>query len=94
MLYYQRIKNPEIKIIPALYNIREMNEPNFEPYLTIKAPDGNITITPENYKTYMYKFHDLLANTINEILNPAMPFFQTLNIKKCSFCPYSGICNK
>ena len=39
-------------------------------------------------------FHKKLQSLIEEILNPEIPFSQTENLKKCTFCPYSVICQR
>jgi len=94
MLYYQRAQKPDIKIIPALYDIRKMNSSDFTPYLSIKTMEGKIPIASDNYKHYMYQFHEILAETIDEILDLEIPFSQTALLKKCGYCPYISICNR
>jgi len=48
------------------------------------------TMSDEMGSTYQGK----LQNLIQEILDPSVPFDQTENLTKCSYCPYTTICER
>lgn len=83
-------KNGEINsnIAPALYVTRS---------LFVNKYDALIKLEKENLTDVSFveeEFLDRLKLLIEEIFDPMTNFKQTTNLKSCTFCSYSKICNK
>jgi len=77
-LYSQTNKNSQVSI--GIYPLRSLsNGINF-------FEDGNIT------KERLELFGEYLNKLIEDIFNHDIPFAQTPDIDKCTWCPFKGIC--
>lgn len=52
--------------------------------------NGNSLLNRENLQT----FENLLIELLQELLNPAIPFKQTDDLKRCQYCAYKRICKR
>jgi len=77
--FYSRISKSE-KINVGIYPVKKLNEGIH----TLK--DGFIE------KELFGIFEDNLKKLFEEIFNPGVPFKQTEDERRCSYCPYSGLC--
>ncbi|WP_439489933.1 PD-(D/E)XK nuclease family protein [Algoriphagus sp.] len=93
-LIYQAT-HPEnaLPLKPAIFNLREMFGDNFNPYLQQKLPrkDG---IEVNDYRQFEAEYRAGLKGLLEDIYNPASPFDQTEDLKKCEYCPYKEICGR
>ncbi len=81
MLYQKN--NPGVQVKGAIYQL-------------VKLSAGMIPLRKDNVITedILGAFHDNLVHIIEEILDPAIPFTQTSEINKCTWCPYTTICQR
>ncbi|HCD87268.1 MAG TPA: helicase I, partial [Algoriphagus sp.] len=78
---------------PAIFNLKEVFNDNFDPYLYQK--EGRKTgIEVLDYKDYDPDFQTNLKELLEELYNPEIPFDQTEVLKKCEYCPYKEICGR
>jgi MoaA/NifB/PqqE/SkfB family radical SAM enzyme len=78
---------------PAIFNLKEIFNDNFDPYLYEKE-GRKPGIEVMDYKTYDQDFQAKLKELLEEIYNPEVPFDQTEVLKKCEYCPYKEICGR
>ncbi len=81
-------KNP---LKPGLFNFKEIFKDDFSPYLQEKEP-YKPGILVEDYKAYAEDFERELQTVLVELYNEEVPFSQTDNLDKCSYCPYKEMC--
>lgn len=75
-----------LPVSPALLFIQKRIENSDEIVLKLAgAPIDDIA-------THKDTFMSVLTQKVNEIFNPSVPFYPIIDSKKCSYCPYSGIC--
>jgi hypothetical protein len=93
-LLYQ-VMHPENSkpLKPALFNFKEIFQEDFNPYLKQKESRAT-AIEVEDYRIYQSEYEQGLRNMLEEMYNPEVPFSQTDDLKKCGYCPYSGICGR
>jgi len=56
----------------------------------ITWPGDSSTVAEE----ILSEFKTLLSEKLDEIMNPAIDFVQTSDIKRCEYCEYKTICNR
>ncbi|HEX8516016.1 MAG TPA: PD-(D/E)XK nuclease family protein [Bacteroidia bacterium] len=83
---YQKM-NPDIKgsIQSGIITFRELSAG----LKSVKA-NGNEFLDENSLK----EFEDQLKILLNEIIDPAVPFTQTVEIENCIYCSFKGICNR
>jgi CRISPR/Cas system-associated exonuclease Cas4 (RecB family) len=86
LLYQERFGQAPEKIVPGLINATELFKDDFDPRLYL--PEGVIN----DFVDYRESFVQELRKLMQEIFNRNVPFDQTTDEKKCSFCPYANIC--
>ncbi|MDF2158481.1 PD-(D/E)XK nuclease family protein [Algoriphagus sp. CAU 1675] len=88
--YFYQSRHPEnsLPLKPAIFNIKEIYDPKFSPFLTMDKADI------ENYFDFKEEFELGLSQLISEIFDPEVEFGQTEDIKKCEFCAYKKICGR
>jgi MoaA/NifB/PqqE/SkfB family radical SAM enzyme len=93
-LIYQAT-NPEntLPLKPAIFNLREMFEDDFNPYLQQKLP-YKTGIEVNDYREFADEYEEGLTSLLEDIYNPEVPFDQTEDLKKCGYCPYKEICGR
>ena len=79
----ERLEHHEVKA--KIYSFRNMKE-NLEVNLSFS---DNPTIFG-----FIEKTEEILANLINEMLNPDVPFTQTNDLVVCERCDFKGICGR
>lgn len=92
-MLYKYKSNTLLPIQPEIYYIKNLFKNDFTSQLTLK-PNKEKTIIIEDFNSYEEEFKNLLTNCLEEIFNPAIPFYQTTNNKLCQYCPYQSICDR
>jgi len=76
------------KITPAIINIQGLFTTDFDERLKInKEP-------LEDARPYLSEFEDRFKVLLEEVFNLDVPFNQTEDSKKCTYCDFKGICNR
>ena len=90
-LLYQAM-HPEISkpLKPAIFNFKEIFKEDFNPYLKNKEQKSEV----QDYIEYAVEYESALRKMLEEMYDPEVPFSQTDDLKKCAYCPYSGICGR
>jgi hypothetical protein len=80
---------PELTAIyPGIYGLREIFSDNFNPQISKnKEPISNSMVIADEL---LKGLDELLA----QIFNRNIPFQQTTDLKKCSYCSYNSICHR
>ncbi len=93
-LIYQAT-NPDnsLPLKPAIFNLREIFSDDFNPYLQIKIPYKPGTEV-QDYRKFEEEYKSNLKSLLEDIFNPEIPFGQTDDLIKCSYCPYKEICGR
>ncbi|HBH23694.1 MAG TPA: hypothetical protein DDY13_09755 [Cytophagales bacterium] len=80
-------------LFAGLYNIKELYSHNFDVRLKHKRGrhDWNYV---DNMLPYFPAFEQSLQQFLEKIFDPDGTFPQTDDQDKCTYCPYSGICNR
>lgn len=88
--FFYQYQHPEnqLPIKPGIINIKEIYSPDFNPYLQL---DGSEVI---DYRDFAEEFEQGLRGLLEEIMDPLVPFDQTDDKKKCSFCAYKELCGR
>ncbi len=85
------------KHVPALFFVHKSYNPDFQPELVISQKAEGKRGTEKKlvfYEDYAAEFEDRLRGLLNEIFNPAVPFTQTEDQKRCGYCAFAGICKR
>src|SRR5690606_14953076 len=77
---------------PAIFNLKEMFSEDFNPYLHQKQGRNQIEVT--DYRDFHQEYEMGLKGLLGELYDPATPFAQTTDLKKCEYCPYRKICGR
>jgi CRISPR/Cas system-associated exonuclease Cas4 (RecB family) len=88
--YFYQHSHPEnrLPIKPGIFNIKEIYHPQFSPFLVMEKEE----IT--DYRDFAGEFEAGLKGLLAEIFNPEVPFSQTEDEKKCTYCAYKEICGR
>lgn len=86
-------ENPDLRVRPSIYKIKELPGEDFSDTLRIKA-EQNQDLLLEDYQKVRDEFLTGLRNTIATIFNPDEPFIMTANTQKCGYCPFRGLCQR
>jgi hypothetical protein len=73
---------------PGIINIKEIYSEDFNPFLQLD--ESEVT----DYRDYAVGFEEGLRGLLEEIMDPLVPFDQTDEKKKCSFCAYKELCGR
>ncbi len=92
LLYLNAYPHEEGRVIPGLYNSRELFSPGFDVRLEIKGERGYTPV--QDVRDYAQDFMIQLQGLLEEIFDPAQPFTQTDNLRKCSYCSFREICHR
>lgn len=94
LLYAARYGEKHIAT-PGIFNVRELFNDDFDIRLKIRNSEkrGDYR-TVDDVRPLLKEFRYELGNLLAEIFDPAVPFDQTEDLQKCSYCPYAGICNR
>ncbi|NJN24981.1 MAG: PD-(D/E)XK nuclease family protein [Cyclobacteriaceae bacterium] len=83
---------PDLPVQAALFAVRELFKEGFSPLIVKK--EGRMTHEVDDVRVHLEEFRGELKDLLQEILDPSVPFSQTEDLRKCSYCPYAGICNR
>ncbi|MDE5730218.1 MAG: PD-(D/E)XK nuclease family protein [Alistipes sp.] len=76
---------------PALFYVRAMNRPDYSPLLVDRERDR----TGGRYSEYREEFEGMLARTLSELFDPAVPFRQCDDAEHtCRYCDFREICRR
>lgn len=92
LLYLNINPQEEGRIIPGLYNSRELFSAGFDVRLEIKADRGYQPV--QDVRDYAPEYMQHLGKLLEEIFSPEIPFTQTDNLRKCDYCAYRGMCHR
>ncbi|MBP6334783.1 MAG: PD-(D/E)XK nuclease family protein, partial [Bacteroidia bacterium] len=81
--YIVRQDNPGKNIKAGLVTLRDMSKGIW--YLNDGEPYSDETLI---------EFESGVKKILNEIFDPATPFLQTIDEKRCNYCAYAGICHR
>ena len=83
---YEPRAAPDEKITPGLVNAKELFGDQFDLRLIL----GKHPI--DDYRPYAAEFTQALTGLLSELYDPAVPFTQTEDLKKCDYCPFVRLC--
>ncbi|MFN3997857.1 PD-(D/E)XK nuclease family protein [Algoriphagus sp.] len=88
--YFYQYRNPNNKLPlkPAIFNIKDIYDPKFNPFLVLDGEEFG------NFMEYQEEFELGLKGLLAEMFDPDKPFDQTDDLKKCEYCPYKEICGR
>ena len=78
----------KLPLKPGIFNIKEIYNPQFSPFLMMDKEEIS------DYRDFAGEFELGLSGLLAEIFNPEIPFDQTEDEKKCTFCAYKEICGR
>jgi hypothetical protein len=78
----------KLPLKPGIFNIKEIYNPQFSPFLVMDKEEFS------DYRDFAGEFELGLSGLLAEIFNPEIPFDQTEDEKKCTFCAYKEICGR
>ncbi len=81
-----------IPVQASLFNIRDLFRSDFSPLIQIGK--GNSKQDVVDIRSYLGEFEQELKFLLNEMYDFEVPFSQTSDMNKCSYCPYAGLCNR
>ncbi len=93
MLYRNKFPAEEARIIPGLYNSKELFSKGFDLRLEIQDEKGKY-LQINDIDPYLDEFKLHLKGMLEEIFSPDVPFSQTEDLKKCGFCTFRNICHR
>ena len=88
--YFYQQSHPEnqLPLKPGIFNIKEIYDPKFNPFLVMNKEEIR------DYRDFAEEFELGLSGLLAEIFNPEVPFDQTEDEKKCTYCAYKEICGR
>jgi hypothetical protein len=87
------LSNPEVKVRPSLYSLRNLSDRGFSDLLII-GKDKDSPMTVNDYSLIRETFSAGLKATIEKILDPRSDFIMTEHTRKCEYCTYRQLCNR
>ncbi|RAW00724.1 PD-(D/E)XK nuclease family protein [Pseudochryseolinea flava] len=90
LLFYKNSKKltEAVKIVPGLMNRVNLFDDSF----TFGLKKDRVLV--DDATPMLAEFEDGLKALLQEMFDPAVPFDQTLDDKKCKLCPYREICSR
>jgi ATP-dependent helicase/DNAse subunit B len=73
---------------PGIFTIKEIYAEDFNPFLQLDKSELS------DYRDHAEDFENGLSGLLEELVNPAIPFDQTSDKKKCSYCAYKSLCGR
>jgi len=86
LLYKSKFPESTDRLIPGIFNSRDIFNKDFD----VKIRYNRSFV--EDFSLVEAEYTELLQEFLGEIFDPAVPFDQTDDTKKCGFCPYVGMC--
>ena len=91
-LFYKNEAQGKI-MIPGIYYMRDVFKDSFVTELIYK-PDKQTKKVVDDFSEFEEEFTSHLTDCLEEIFDPAVPFFQTTSTEPCKYCSYTSICNR
>jgi hypothetical protein len=92
LIYLQIYEDRQCRIMPGIFNIRELFSEDFDHRLQIRTESGFEAIN--DVRPFLPEFEEHLRAVLEEIFEPNGHFIQTVDERKCKYCPYIGICGR
>ena len=89
---YIMSRKQSLKVAPALLYIHRAASESYSPIIEIGK--GKDKMPVYNFSFYEDRFKELLDELLQEIFNPEVPFDQTEELDKCSYCDFKAICKR
>jgi len=86
----QHDMEPQKRVIPLLYYMRTLFDPEASPRLSDKSAKREI----EDITPYLATFRTLLEEKLTELFDLSKPFSQTPDPSHCTYCAYNTICRR
>lgn len=96
MLYcnaYSMINKYDKPILPVIYKIRYIRN-STEFCIKIKNKNTGKLEKVNNYQELNELFLEKLKSVVTEIFNPDISFYQTDNLKNCTYCKFKDFCRR
>lgn len=89
---YIMCKQQSLKVAPALLYIHKASNEAYSP--VIEMGKGKDKMPVNNFAFYEEQFEEHLQQLLIEIFDPEIPFCQTDELEKCSYCDFKSICKR
>ncbi len=89
---YIMCKQQSLKVAPALLYIHKASNETYSP--VIEMGKGKDKMPVNNFAFYEERFEEHLQQLLIEIFDPEIPFCQTDELEKCSYCDFKSICKR
>uniref|UniRef100_UPI00404887C1 PD-(D/E)XK nuclease family protein n=1 Tax=Algoriphagus sp. TaxID=1872435 RepID=UPI00404887C1 len=86
--HHYQFPETQLPLKPGIINIKEIYSPDFSPYLQLNDAEVN------DYRVFAAEFEQGLRGLLEEIVDPLIPFDQTEDKKKCTYCAYKELCGR
>ena len=86
--YQHQHPDNRLALKPGIMNIKEIYSEDFNPFLQLE--ESEVT----DYQDFAAGFEEGLRGLLEEIMDPLVPFDQTDDKKKCSYCAYQELCGR
>lgn len=86
-------RQQKLKVAPALLYIHKAASETYSPIIEI-GPSRQPKTPVTDFGPYEQEFRERLYNLLREIFDPAVPFTQTEDDKKCTYCDFRGLCRR
>ena len=88
--FFYQYQHPDnhLPLKPGIINIKEIYSEDFNPFLQLEESEVL------DYRDFAAGFEQGLRGLLEEIMDPLVPFDQTDDKKKCSFCAYKELCGR
>ena len=93
LLYQNKYPEEEARIIPGLYNSKELFSKGFDVKLEIQVARNKYEAI-HDIKPLASTFRSHLQDLLAEIFDPAQTFDQTEELQKCGYCQFRGLCHR
>lgn len=82
------------KIVPCIFDVRNMNNHYFKANLILKKGRNKIDFNHNLFAEMLAEYKLGLSEVLCELFNPENEFTQTENKKHCDWCDYKNICSR
>ncbi len=82
----------QLKIMPCIFDVRNMNKTNFSPNLFLKEGRNKKNVDNNIFSKILDEYKIELRDVLENLYNKEINFHQTDNEKTCEWCDYSTIC--
>jgi hypothetical protein len=90
------LKMPETKnhVVPALYDVKSMNDDEFSPLISMGAKDEKKTVDSRIFAELLPEFLSGTIDILRQIFDEDLKFYQTRQPENCKYCDFKSICRK